>query len=66
MTAHDSVSEFCPPPPMSGLLDVEVVRDEAGEAVVFVRVSSTGPRCRCWSGACESFCTPALLIGRWW
>jgi anti-anti-sigma factor len=37
MTANDSVPEFCPPPPMSGLLDVEVVRDEAGEAVVFVR-----------------------------
>ncbi|MDT0349986.1 STAS domain-containing protein [Pseudonocardia charpentierae] len=37
MTAHDSVPEFCPPPPMSVRLDVEVVREEAREAVVFVR-----------------------------
>ncbi|MDT0351632.1 STAS domain-containing protein [Pseudonocardia charpentierae] len=36
MTANDSGPEFHPPP-MSGLLDVEVVCDEAGEAVVVVQ-----------------------------
>jgi anti-anti-sigma factor len=37
VTLSNSLPEFRPPPHTPGLLDVEVVCDEAGEAVVFVR-----------------------------
>jgi anti-anti-sigma factor len=53
MTANDSLPEFRTAPPTPGLLDIEVVCDEAGEAVIFVR------------GELDRASAP-LLAGRLW